>query len=262
METNTVQNWAYFQMNGVDAQDYLHRLSTLNFKNVSVLEKIRTDWVPGAILKPTGKFDLYFLLRGQAPAFEILTPYPEGAALETLERMHFLDRFEIKAHAVDGVELPRAPRTDLTRLLCLAPVYPNEINETTNPLELGLEEIIHENKGCYPGQEVIEKIISKGGVPRHLCLIQVKESDLLQGTLADFQADCLAKGLLTSSSLLLPGEKIPKIENAKFHFESDDQSSARLLGMTLLNKTLIKNTSAEGKVFTINGAPATILACA
>jgi folate-binding protein YgfZ len=43
--------------------------------------------------------------------------------------------------------------------------------EAVMPLEVGLKENIAENKGCYPGQEVIEKIIALGSPPRRLVRI-------------------------------------------------------------------------------------------
>lgn len=38
------------------------------------------------------------------------------------------------------------------------PAFPNEINEETNPWEVGLDEAISLAKGCYIGQEVIARI--------------------------------------------------------------------------------------------------------
>lgn len=35
-------------------------------------------------------------------------------------------------------------------------------------LEAGLDRALHENKGCYPGQEVIERIRTMGQTPRRL----------------------------------------------------------------------------------------------
>jgi folate-binding protein YgfZ len=52
------------------------------------------------------------------------------------------------------------PRTDL------------EITEGASPLELGLVDAIASNKGCYPGQEVIEKIVSLGSPAKRLVRIE------------------------------------------------------------------------------------------
>ncbi|MGE4234286.1 MAG: hypothetical protein AB7F43_13235 [Bacteriovoracia bacterium] len=49
-----------------------------------------------------------------------------------------------------------------------------ELGRKTIPLEASLTDAIHENKGCYPGQEVIERIISMGKPPRLLCAVSGK----------------------------------------------------------------------------------------
>jgi folate-binding protein YgfZ len=60
----------------------------------------------------------------------------------------------------------------LERILHLSPELGRELHEDVNPLELGLNSGIAENKGCYPGQEVIEKIISLGSPAKSLALIR------------------------------------------------------------------------------------------
>lgn len=52
-----------------------------------------------------------------------------------------------------------------------SPSFPDEINERSLLLEAGLKDVISENKGCYVGQEVNERILSHGKVPRRLELI-------------------------------------------------------------------------------------------
>lgn len=46
-----------------------------------------------------------------------------------------------------------------------------EIQPESNPLDLGLTGAIADQKGCYPGQEVIEKIIAIGSPAKRLCLV-------------------------------------------------------------------------------------------
>jgi folate-binding protein YgfZ len=45
---------------------------------------------------------------------------------------------------------------------------PNEINEETNPWEVGLDDAISLTKGCYVGQEVIARIHTYGKLRRRL----------------------------------------------------------------------------------------------
>jgi folate-binding protein YgfZ len=48
------------------------------------------------------------------------------------------------------------------------PVVPNEVNEDTNPFELGLADWVSLNKGCYVGQETLAKLATYDGVKRQL----------------------------------------------------------------------------------------------
>lgn len=54
------------------------------------------------------------------------------------------------------------------RILAGDPAVPNELNPQSIPLEAGMHHALHENKGCYPGQEVIERIRAMGQVARYL----------------------------------------------------------------------------------------------
>lgn len=57
------------------------------------------------------------------------------------------------------------------RIAALFPRVDHELIMEANPLEIGLRRAIADNKGCYPGQEVIEKIVSLGSPAKRLALI-------------------------------------------------------------------------------------------
>jgi folate-binding protein YgfZ len=48
------------------------------------------------------------------------------------------------------------------------PAAPMEINDTTNPFELGLADRVRLDKGCYVGQETLAKLATYDGVKRQL----------------------------------------------------------------------------------------------
>lgn len=75
-----------------------------------------------------------------------------------------------------SLELPRQTR-DWLRILGGQPEFPTELNEQTLFAESGMREAVSFTKGCYVGQEVIERIDSFGSVPRVLCRV-VFESDV------------------------------------------------------------------------------------
>ena len=77
----------------------------------------------------------------------------------------------------DGTDLPpwladRPPLTPLEqerwRLHQGLPAVPGEVNEDTNPFELGLADRVSLNKGCYVGQETLAKLATYDGVKQQL----------------------------------------------------------------------------------------------
>jgi folate-binding protein YgfZ len=62
--------------------------------------------------------------------------------------------------------------------------YGVDVDEGRIAVEARLEWAIHFDKGCYVGQEVIERIVSRGRVNRRLCLV-VLEADIAPGSRLD-----------------------------------------------------------------------------
>lgn len=73
-----------------------------------------------------------------------------------------------------GTEFRSAKFSELQpgRIQALSPWFDSEIVPEANPLEIGLRAAIADNKGCYPGQEVIEKIVALGSPARRLVLLR------------------------------------------------------------------------------------------
>ncbi len=77
----------------------------------------------------------------------------------------WMDHFFSDAKPVDFLEIEK------WRIENLSPWIDRELTPEVMPLEIGLRNSVAENKGCYPGQEVIEKIISLGAPPKRLIQI-------------------------------------------------------------------------------------------
>ncbi len=77
---------------------------------------------------------------------------------------------------VYGAEGPLVDAALLTRsrIEALIPGVDQEIVPDANPLDIGFFEAIHPNKGCYPGQEVIERTLAKGSPAKRLVLARGK----------------------------------------------------------------------------------------
>lgn len=226
--------WSWITLIGPDAGDFLHRLTTVNVRNLIVGEG-----APGCFLTPQGKLRAYFTLwnyRLTEFAFEIdagESGHWKKALLETIDQYTFGEKITVaevplesrwifpdaeglaklgvaesmKTAAIDEeirvchhgeadfgrpwvTVWGRGPRlaqwlerafpqaqsigfetTETWRIEASRPRADLELSESTIPLEVGLKDAIAENKGCYPGQEVIEKIISLGAPAKRLIRI-------------------------------------------------------------------------------------------
>ena len=61
-----------------------------------------------------------------------------------------------------------AAEVERQRLRCGFPAAPGELNDDTNPFELGLAPWVNLNKGCYVGQETLAKLATYDGVKHQL----------------------------------------------------------------------------------------------
>jgi folate-binding protein YgfZ len=222
-------------MQGPDASDFLHRLTTVNVKGMKP-----GDGAPGFFLSPQGKIRGFFtlwMLNKSGEKSDFVLEFDAGQAgkwktelLAVIDQFTFAEKFTLtevtdlqcvwifdqatsdpvtsgmmKTSAdSSGTRLFHHGSADfgrawtsawgtseqLTKLLgadssgntsytqleqwrihSARPALDHELSENSNPLEVGLHEAIAGNKGCYPGQEVIEKIISLGSPARRLVKI-------------------------------------------------------------------------------------------
>jgi folate-binding protein YgfZ len=96
------------------------------------------------------------------------------------------------------------------RILEGTPLYGTDIRDRDLPQETGQTRALHFNKGCYLGQEIVERIRSRGNVHRTFTAFQLEEDLPIPGTV--LEADGKQVGELTSVAaipLSTPGhEKI------------------------------------------------------
>jgi len=185
-------------MQGPDAQDFLHRLSTVDVKNMKPGHGQR-----GFFLTPQGRVQAYFTLRNFATDLFVLE-FDAGAdgswkkrLLETIEYFRFNEKFTLEDDTERlecfwivspqgdfvshwGEKAPDLPEMTLLeweacRVENGIPWIDQEITTASNPLDLGLRDGISDQKGCYPGQEVIEKIISLGSPSKRLVQIETDQ---------------------------------------------------------------------------------------
>lgn len=176
-------------LKGKDAIDLLHRISSVDLKKPRFgLEQT------GLILNPQGKILSFFTIN-QVNENDALVEF-EDAFLDLLDQYTFSEKYEIEKLSV--VETTSLSEKD--RILSLTPKQGNEFTAdgSINPLEINLRAAIHDQKGCYPGQEVIEKIISLGSPARRLCLLTANQATTLKVPQALKNREGQEAGFLTS----------------------------------------------------------------
>jgi len=117
---------------------------------------------PLAVVQVVWKGEVCWLTKKSQLAdqgFEIMAPLEcrDDLRKELLEPRPSLSVLEITAQVADLLRLERG-----------IPVFGVDINESNNPIEVGLNDAISLEKGCYVGQEVVSKATYVGGVGRYL----------------------------------------------------------------------------------------------
>lgn len=190
------------EVKGPDAQDFLHRLTAGTVKNVGTGEGAR-----GLLLTGQGRMRAQFdLLRIDAQRFWLAAPDACSATLfQELEAKHFSEDLVLRwreeewgyeegtvpsgsggvfplSHGVTGSLWPSPvsgyrgaldagplpQRFHFDRIGALVPWPEFDWDENSMALEAGTLPWIDRAKGCYPGQEVIEKSLNVGHPPRVL----------------------------------------------------------------------------------------------
>ncbi len=178
-------------LQGHEGLDLLHRISSADIKRLKLKEKAE-----GLLLTPAGKIRCWFEIERLAPDQADITFAGDFPGI--------LDSFTFgEQYTLTPISFSESSDTDSeeSRILALKPSALKEfsLDGSVNPLEVNLGHAIADQKGCYPGQEVIEKIIALGSPARRLCRVR-SESPLPAppcGLTDETGAD---SGLLTSAS--------------------------------------------------------------
>ncbi len=159
-------------VSGPDALTYLHGQLSQDIRDLRVGDRCWTF-----VLQPTGKIDVLALLtRTGDDSFELRTDPGHGETL--LAR---IDRFKIRVAADTGLRPSPGPvsaELERDRVERGWPKMGAEIvTGETIPAETGVTPFaVDFRKGCYPGQELVERMDSRGAAaPRSLRRFTVSE---------------------------------------------------------------------------------------
>lgn len=181
-------------VSGADAQTYLQSQLAQEIRDLQVGE---TRWT--LVLEPTGKVAaLARITRSAGETFELDTDAGFGEGLAAR-----IDRFKIRVDA--EVALVPAPRDEpsaeheAARVAAGWPRMGAEIVPgETIPAVTGVVPLsVDFTKGCYPGQELVERMDSRGAdAPRSLRILEVADAAATGAPILD--ADGNEVGVLTS----------------------------------------------------------------
>jgi tRNA-modifying protein YgfZ len=164
-------------IDGPDAATYLQSQASQDLRGMAIGDERWTFF-----LQPTGKVDVLARVKMTGDErFELDTDPGFGLVMEAR-----LNRFKIRVKAtVEAVERSaassdNADRDEDGRIAAAWPKMGAEIIPGESiPAETGLDDVaISFTKGCYPGQELVERMNSRGSTaPRHLELLPRRSDD-------------------------------------------------------------------------------------
>jgi folate-binding protein YgfZ len=93
---------------------------------------------------------------------------------------------------------------DALRIAEAVPLYGIDIAERDLPQEISQTRALHFNKGCYMGQEIVERIRSRGGVHRHLRPLEISGPAPSAGAELKLEDGAEAGKITSAAELQLP----------------------------------------------------------
>jgi len=193
-----------FELRGRDAVDFGHRLFSRDIKNMPMNEGALSLFLTPEgrvsaefwVLKTKEGLELYCLQTSSNQLLSLIDRYHFSEAFEVLKieslKMSFKetslkgegllrwesDRFKGIWRGIEWSFLKTSPEEvdpdwNRIRIQHLIPEYLTDYNEKTLVFDLGFDELCDPKKGCYIGQEIVERVRSRGGAPtRSLCLFE------------------------------------------------------------------------------------------
>lgn len=137
-------------------------------------------------------------VRGDNPAAESFSLWMEGEPSASLQALR-------QALIAAGAIPVGAAALELFRIASGIPRYGQDIRERDLPQETEQQRALNFSKGCYVGQEIVERIRSRGAVHRKFTGFEIEGPLPTPG--AKIQAEGKDVGELTSAAILPMGDK-------------------------------------------------------
>jgi folate-binding protein YgfZ len=176
--------WSGLSISGPKAASLLEQMA-LSVASLGELERQTTLWNSAEVV-------LIHAYSPLVPRFEL---WASSATIEALSQAH-----------VDAGAVVCGPQSqEWLRLLEGTPRYGTDIRDKELPQETGQTRALHFAKGCYLGQEIVERIRSRGNVHRAFTAFRLE--GMLPGADTALESDGKQVGELTSfAAIPLPGD--------------------------------------------------------
>ncbi len=162
------ENLGVIEVHGKDAKDFLHRLTSQDFKNFN-----EGDVKNAALLTANSQIQFLFTATLNLGIFSLSIEQAYVSALHVaLEKLHFAEDLSFKTS--EPSEQP-SRLTEPERIEKGLWKFGMDITEKNLILEAPANSYVHRDKGCYPGQEVVERVFTYGQVAKKLMKIQLNE---------------------------------------------------------------------------------------
>ena len=154
------------------------------------------------------------ILRGYgvlAPHYEIWLPCP--GLKQFLDGLRTAGATSVGCAAIEAFRIAEA-----------IPRYGIDIAERDLPQETAQMRALHFNKGCYLGQEIVERIHSRGNVHRHLRPLELSGPVPAAGTELKQENGDVAGQVTSAAELKLPKPRVFALAMIKAEAEAQDQA--------------------------------------
>ncbi len=160
--TSREQRQGLIEVAGADARNFLHRVLSQDIKSLRQGQKILACLLDSSAriisVMTVCAFENHFALE--------LDIKLKDKTLGALEQFIISDDVKLVDRS-SSLLLPQ-PAAEASRIEAGIPKYGVDFDETNIPLECRFESAVSFSKGCFPGQEILARLDSRGGVSKKL----------------------------------------------------------------------------------------------
>jgi len=186
----------YIIMDDVEVTNASDKLTAMGIAGSTVRDLLRRAGLEISSLEPLQFVDVIW--RQMA----VTVVRGDNASVESYELWLAPDQMTLLRDALtkNGATLVGTTALELLRIACGIPRYGQDIRERDLPQETEQQRALHFSKGCYIGQEIVERIRSRGSVHRKFTGFEVQGPLPAVGT--KIQTDGRNIGEITSAASL------------------------------------------------------------